>query len=118
MTVESTIFHTLRALVSDRVWQNVADEKVALPYMTYQLVGGAAVNFLDPTIPSKKNSRWQIDIWSTSPAEVALLSQQAEDLLRVAPELRTTVLGAAVGSYEPDVDPPLHGRRQDFSFWY
>ena len=116
MSIEAAIFETLKGLVGERVFQNVSKTPPPSPYITYQLVGGVAVNFLDPTVPSKKNSRWQIDVWSKRPLEVANISQQVEDLLRMAPALQTTVLGAASGAYEPDTK--LHGRRQDFSFWY
>lgn len=116
VTVETVIFTTLRHLVNDRVFQNVSTTPPPTPYITYQLAGGAAVNFLDTTLPSKRNSRWQIDVWSTLPSEVASLSHQIEDHLRMAAALQTTVLGAATGSYEGDTK--LHGRRQDFSFWF
>ena len=116
MTIEAAIFSALKDLVGERVFQNVSATPPATPYITYQLIGGAVTNFLDATLPSKRNSRWQIDIWSHSPAEAASLSQQAEDLFRLAARLQTTVLGAATGTYEPDTK--LYGRRQDFSFWH
>lgn len=115
MTAESIIFATLRDLVADRVYPDVAPESAARPYCTYQQVGGASVNFIDGGIPSKRNGRYQINCWADSRLQAALLARQAEDALRGVPTLQTTVLGAPVAIHESDTK--LYGSRQDFSFW-
>lgn len=115
MTAESIIFATLRGLVADRVFPDVAPEGTARPYCTYQQVGGAAVNFTDGGIPSKRNGRYQINCWSDSRPQAALLARSVESALRPVPTLLTTVLGGPVAEYEEDTK--LFGTRQDFSFW-
>lgn len=116
MSVESQIFDALKGLFSNRVYPDVGPESVARPYATYQQVGGAAVNFVDPTVPSKKSGRWQINVWADTRSQAAALSRQVEDALRVVTALQTTVLGAPVAIYEPETK--LRGTRQDFSFWF
>lgn len=116
MSVESIIYEALRALVNDRVYPDVAPEETPRPYITYQQVGGNSVNFVDPTIPSKKNGRWQINLWSDSRLEAAALSRIVEDTLRATVELQTTVLGAPIARY--DEETKLRGTMQDFSFWF
>ena len=115
MTTESTVYDTLKILVSNRVYPDVAPELTARPYITYQQVGGTSVNFVDVTVPSKKNSRFQINVWADTRAAAAALAIQIEDALRAVPTLQTTVLSAPVATYDPDTK--LKGTRQDFSFW-
>lgn len=115
MTAESLLFDALKGLVSDRVYPDIAPAKVTKPYITYQQVGGAAVNFVSGETPSKSNGRYQVNVWSTSRTATALLAKQIEQALRSASALQTTVLGAPVADYEPDTQ--LYGSRQDFSFW-
>lgn len=115
MTAESIIFDTLRGLVADRVFPDVAPEGTVRPYITFQQVGGAAVNFIDATLPSKRNGRFQLNVWADTRLQAALIARQVEDALRVAPALQTTVLGAPVADYEADTK--LYGTRQDFSAW-
>lgn len=115
MSIETTLVSSLQALVAGRCYPDVAPELTARPYITYQQVGGAALNFIDPAVPSKKNGRFQINVWADSRAQAAPLAGQIEDALRAVPSLQTTVLGAPVATYEPDTK--LRGTRQDFSFW-
>jgi hypothetical protein len=101
--------------VTNRVYPDVAPELTARPYITYQQVGGSGVNFVAAAVPSKKNSRFQINVWADSRSSAAALAIQVEDALRVVAALQTTVLGAPVAMYDPETK--LRGSRQDFSFW-
>jgi len=117
MSIEATIFQTLQGLASRRVYQDLAPQDVtALPRITYQQVGGQAVNFMDPTTPNLKNARFQINVWGATRLQAAALSRLVEDALRSEDALMTTVLAAPVAVYEPETQ--LYGTMQDFSFWY
>lgn len=115
MSAESSIFSALRTLVSDRVYPDVAPDVVTKPYIVYQQVGGKAVQFVDVTVPSKKNSRIQVSVWGDTRAQVSALAVQVEDTLRGVATLQTVVLGAPVAVYEADTK--LRGSQQDFSVW-
>lgn len=115
MSLETALFDALKGLVSNRVYPDVAPEGAARPYITYQQVGGAGVNFLDPTVPSKKNARIQVNVWADTRMAAGDLSRQVEDALRTTVALQTTVLSAAVALHEPETK--LRGTRQDFSVW-
>ena len=43
MTTESTLFDTLKSLVSSRVYPDIAPAGTTVPYITYQQIGGDAV---------------------------------------------------------------------------
>lgn len=117
MSIETAIYAALKSLVANRVYRDIAPQTVTdLPRITFQQVGGSAVNFVDPTVPTKKNARFQVNCWNSRRDDVMALARQVEDALRVYDGLQTTVLGAAVAVYEDDTK--LFGSQQDFSFWY
>lgn len=116
MTVEASIFTALKTLVSSRVYRDIAPDTVTtFPIITFQQVGGQGVNFLDPTVPSKKNERFQVNVWGTDRDAVMALARSIEDTLRAYTALRTTVLSAAVALF--DEETKRYGAMQDFSFW-
>lgn len=109
------MFAALRTLVSDRVYPDLAPDPVTKPYIVYQQVGGAAVQFVGADVPSKKNSRMQVSVWGETRAQVSALAVQVEDTLRGTASLQTIVLSAPVATYDPDTK--LRGSQQDFSIW-
>ena len=115
MSVEAIIFNSLRGVVSDRVFPDVAPQGAVRPYITYQQVGGEAVNFVESTAPNKANGRFQLNVWADTRMQASTTARQVEAALRAAP-LQTTVLGAPFSDYEPDTK--LYGAVQDFEFWY
>ncbi|MBE0615143.1 MAG: DUF3168 domain-containing protein [Burkholderiales bacterium] len=127
MSVESAVFGALKALVANRVFPDIAPDLTARPYITYQQVGGRAVNFLaqgalvqsgSPPValyPDKANARIQINVWADTRGQASALAKQVEDALRGLTALQTTVDGAPIAVYEADTK--LRGTMQDFSFW-
>lgn len=115
MSIETSLFSSLQGLVAGRCYPDTAPESATTPYITYQQVGGEPVNLLDSAVPSKKNGRFQVNVWADTRAQASVLAGQVEDALRAVSALQPTVLGAPVAVYEPDTR--LRGTRQDFSFW-
>lgn len=118
MSLESDLFAAIRALVGNRAFPDVAPIKTARPYITYQVVGGRAVNFLETGLVGKRNARIQINCWADTRLEASSLARTVEDTVVLNTTLRAYVLGAPVSSYEDETSPPLYGTRQDFSVWY
>lgn len=118
MSVENLVFATLKALVDNRVYRDIAPEKLPdetvtpTPRITFQQAGGEAVNFLDGSAPSKKNARIQVNTWHDSRDQANALGRDVEDAMRSI----STVLSAAVSVHEPETN--LFGTIQDFSVWY
>ena len=115
MSAESQMFAALKSLVANRCYPDLAPDVVVKPYIVFQQVGGSAVQFVDPTVPSKKNSRMQVSVWGETRAQVSALAVQVEDALRGTASLQTVVLAAPVATYDPDTK--LRGSQQDFSIW-
>lgn len=115
MTTESLIFDALKTLVANRVYPDVGPVGVVKPYITYQQIGGQAVNFMESTTPSKSNGRFQVNVWADTRTAAALLAKQVTAALRATSALQTTALGEPVATFEADTK--LYGTRQDFSLW-
>jgi hypothetical protein len=115
MSVEADLYAVLGPLVSGRAYPDLAAFGTTLPYVTYQQVGGNAVNFLNG-IPDQRNGRFQINVWASTRVAASALIRQIEDALRLSTTLRATSEGGAVSEYEDELK--LYGARQDFSVWF
>jgi hypothetical protein len=117
MTLETSLYTCLKALAGGRVYRDLAPQTVTtLPRITFQQVGGVVVNFVDPTVPTLKNARVQLNCWAASRDEAMTLARTVEDTLRAYTALQTTVLGAPSAVYESETN--LYGTIQDFAFWH
>lgn len=116
MSLESALSDAWGPLVSGRCYPIVAKGKVALPYITFQQVGGKSINFLEAALPGKRNARIQGSVWADTMLEAGALARLAADTLRMVAALQVTVLGEPVATYEPETG--LYGTRQDFSVWF
>lgn len=115
MSIETTLYTALQALVAGRLYPNNAPLDTAKPYATYQLVGGQVVDFLEGGPPPARNARVQINVWHTSALAANDLMRQAEAVLLSAPHFGQA-LGALISRHEPVTDS--HGAQQDFSLWW
>lgn len=116
MSTESLLFNALKGLVANRVYPDVGPEGVAVPYITWQQVGGQPVNFLDTaTLPSRANGRYQINTWAATRAEASTLAKQVENAVRATTSLQPAVLSQPVAT--TDEETGRRGYRQDFSLW-
>lgn len=112
--IEVDLFTALAPLVSSRVFPDVAPEGTVKPFITYQQKGGQPVNFIGAEASSKKNARFQVNVWCATRIEVAGLIRQIEDLMVLSP-LFGKIEGGAIATY--DEATKARGAMQDFSFW-
>lgn len=116
MSVEDTITAALEGLVADAFYPDQAPASCPVPYGVYQQVGGLSVSFLDDTVSSKRNGRFQVAFWATTRAMASGLMRQAHDILIGTAALQATALGELVADYDDEAG--LYGARQDFSVWF
>jgi hypothetical protein len=114
--MEALVFDALEGLVNGRVFPDIAPVQTPRPYITYAAVGGDALNYTDGAIPGKENARLQVNVWADTRLQASDVGRQVELALRSVAALQTTVLGARVATYDPDVN--LRGTMQDFSIWF
>ncbi len=115
MTVEADIFNALAALVSNRVFPDIAPLDTPLPYITFQQIGGEALGYVENTVPDAKNGRFQVDVWAQTRSQCAALALQIEAALVQSAAFQARAVGAPANQYEPDTK--LYGSLQDFSVW-
>lgn len=111
---EDDIKNALAPLVSGRFYPDVAPLNAGLPLITFQQVGGSAVNYLGAASSDKKNARIQINVWSSTRLQAMQLIRQVENEMVKDPVL-ARVEGAAIARY--DSETKQYGAIQDFSVW-
>lgn len=118
MSFESDVFDAIKALVSNRVFPDVAPLSTTRPYVTYQKIGGTAINYLESVHPGRRIASYQVNCWANTRVAAAALSRSVEVALVQSTALRAFVESAAVDLHEDELSPPLYGTRQDFTSTY
>jgi hypothetical protein len=114
MTLESTLVAVLKT-VCVRTFVNFAQSNTQRPYVTFQQIGGQAIDVLGREVPSKENAEMQINVWADSGSEAKTLIKSIEQALILSTEFQAAPLAAAASDFDSDI--PVHGSRQDFSIW-
>lgn len=114
MTMESDLTALLKA-ICPRVSPDVAPAGTATPYMTYQGIGGQSMQYMDKTLPSKRNTLIQINVWGKTRAEALPLIRQAEQAISTSTLFQASPVGEPLWTYDEEAD--LRGCLQTFSIW-
>lgn len=112
MTVEADI-RTALVAVCPRVFPDFAPVSTMRPYITYQQVGGQALNYLEATAPNLKHGDFQINVWADTRASAASVALQVEAAMRAATAFSARPASAPVSDFDAEI--PVYGSRQDFS---
>ena len=115
MTPEEHIYSVLQHLAGGRVFPDVAEAGTDKPYITYQAVGGAPLNFLSGDRPDKQPVRMQVNVWAERRTEASEVGMLVEDAMRSAGHLQVEVLTGRVATYDEQTN--LRGTMQDFSLF-
>lgn len=117
MSFEAAIGERLRGLCGGRCWPDFRPVGVsqALPFVTWQQIGGQVVSFLEGGHPGLRNARIQINTWDSTRLGANQLMRAIEVEILGTPSLQATAIGALTAIYDQSVK--LCGARQDFSVW-
>ena len=115
MSAEAAIVPVLTALVSGRIYPDVAPSGAGLPRIVYQQVGGKTINYTEGTLPDKENARMQIVCWAATRLAAISLMKQVEAAILAAPVIQAEAIGARISGFEQDTN--LYSSQQDFSIW-
>ena len=113
MATEAQFVAALTALCA-RTYADYAEGTPARPYVTYQQVGGEAVNFLEGGVGGRRNARMQVNVWADTRLAATTLMHSIEDVLKASP-FYADAIGARISRADPTTK--LRGAQQDFSFW-
>ena len=114
MTFEATLRSTVASVLADQVFPDVAPVGQALPYATWQMVGGDTAEFLEGGAAVGRNARVQFNVWASTRQQANDLMRQLEDVMRVS--LLASPQGALLARFDSTVG--VYGAQQDFSVWY
>jgi hypothetical protein len=114
MTMDEKLTALLRT-ICPRTYCDFAPTDTQRPYCTYQVTGGGVMDFLDPSVPSKKNAEVQVSIWSDSRLEATALMDQVEAAMITATNMQASPLSAAASDFDADMN--VRSSRQDFTVW-
>ena len=114
MTMEADLSALLKTKCP-RVFPDVAPSGTALPYVTWQGIGGESLRFVDNTAPDKRNTYMQVSAYSTTRAEALALIRAAESALCASPAFVCKPQGEPISTYEDDTK--LYGAIQRHSIW-
>jgi hypothetical protein len=115
VTIEADLFNTLKGLVGNRMYPDVAPLGATLPYIVYQQIGGTPLQFVERALPSMKNGRFQVAVWSLTRSEAAAIGVQIENAMFLATAFQAEAIGAQTATY--DEETLYRGSRQDFGIW-
>lgn len=115
MSIEASVYSLLSPLVGARVYPDIAPNGAERPFITYQQIGGQALNPLSNAPPGKHNALMQINVWADTRLQASTLALEVEDAMRTADQFAARPQMAFISTYEPDTK--LYGAIQDFSIW-
>lgn len=95
MTMESDLVTVLRTQCS-QVFPDFAPAGTALPWVTYQGIGGLPTRHADNTPQGLRNTLMQINVWTSSRLATQALVRQIEDALCLATAFTATPQGEPV----------------------
>lgn len=113
MSLETDL-SALLLTVCPRVFPDVAPSDAALPFITWQQVGGDVIRPLSG-LPDKRNAMVQINCWSDRRAVANELALSVEAALVASVVFVARPVSALVATNDDDTD--LRGAMQDFSIW-
>lgn len=114
MSLESDLYTVISA-VCPRAFPDFAPTTTTRPYVTYQQIGGAVINYLSREAPDKRNARMQVNVWSSTRASAVTTMQALEDAIRASTLFQAEPESAMVADF--DADFPVYSARQDFTIW-
>lgn len=111
MTFEADLT-TLLKTVCPRVSADFAPVSTPRPYVTFQGIGGAPLNFLDNGAPGVRLPDVQVNVWADSRIEAMAVIHSIEAAMRAASAFHAHPLGEPAWDF--DADSLVFGARQDF----
>lgn len=110
--MEQALVSLLRSLCP-RTYPDTAPLSTVRPYVTWQLIGGTALRYVDNTPADKRMSMVQINVWADTRAGALTLARSIEDALCASTAFTATVNGEPIATVEEDLN--LYGTIQDFT---
>lgn len=113
--IEPTIQAAGASLFGGRFYADTAQQDTQRPFATYQQVGGEAPNSFCDGVATRRNGRFQFNVWADTRAQASTLMRSLEAVL-TGSTIKARAIGALIGRY--DAPTKTYGAQQDFSIWW
>jgi len=114
MSMEADI-QTLLSALCPRARVDFFDVLPAMPYVTWQIIGGKSLRFPDNSAADKRNTRVQINVYSATRKESLSLIRQIEEAMCASPAFTATPDAEPMTDF--DADMKVYEAMQDFSIF-
>ena len=114
MSMESDLA-TLLKTICTRTFPDVAPSATAMPYVTWQGIGGESMRFVENSAADRRNTVMQINVWSATRMQSLAMIRQIEDALCASSAFTATPQGEPLSTHEPDT--ASYGCIQRFDIW-
>ena len=114
MSMETTLATLLSAICAN-TYPDVAPEGAAMPYVTWQQLGGASMRYADNAPMDKRYPLVQVSVWSATRLSSLALIRQIEDALCATADFVAEPQGEPFSLYE--LDTQRYGNIQRFDIW-
>lgn len=114
MSMESDLVSLLK-VICVRTYPDIAPEGTAVPYITWQGIGGESLRYVEGAAADRRNTLMQINIWSAKRLEALTMIRQIEDAICASAAFTAKPQGEPLSTIDPDVD--LYGCIQRFEIW-
>lgn len=100
MALEDDLVYVLKSKCP-RIHVGAAPFGTAMPYVTWQHIGGDPIDFLDNSVGDKRNAQIQVNTWASTPLQAFSLMQEIEGALRSAvTRFIARPLSQPIGAYD------------------
>lgn len=113
MTLGEYLYAALQPLVAGRCYPAGTADSTALPRITYSVVGGTPINYVEDTLADHELPRVQLSVWTATFIAAEQLMRQVEAAMHTAPQFAARRVGGPLTVFEEDTR--IHGRHQDFN---
>ena len=114
MSIESDLYTALSA-ICPRVYPDVAPPGTAMPYITWNMIGGSVIKPIAKEVPDKRNVVVQVNVYCKTRLESINTMLAVESALITSSQFVAKPEAAMMAAYDDDTDS--RGMMQDFSIW-
>ena len=114
MTIETTLT-TLLQVQCANTFPDFAPAGTAAPFVTYDLMGGSPMRYVDTTASDKRHVVYRINAWTTTRGASLALIRSIEDAICASTAWQARPVSECETLFDAEVK--LYGASQDFDIW-
>lgn len=114
MTIETTLTTLLKVQCAN-TFPDFAPAGTSAPLVTYDLLGGESLRYVDTTASNKRHGVYRINAWASTRGASLTLIRAIEDAICASTDWQARPTGESESLF--DAEMKLYGSSQDFDIW-